>query len=87
MKKLLGILDLGAAIVLFLAKSGSVTRIGWAFAIYLILKSIFFFPDVGSIIDGLAGLVLIFAAFGMFGFLSYVAIVWLILKGIWSLFG
>ncbi|MDD5331225.1 MAG: hypothetical protein PHE43_00165 [Candidatus Nanoarchaeia archaeon] len=85
MIQLLGVLDMIAALALFLTKFDKLEIMAWIAAGYLIIKALLFFGDFGSIVDGICGIIVIFGIFGVFGIVSYLAIAWLVTKGLISL--
>ena len=85
MLKILGVLDILAAISLILLNFGLLPVAAALFAIYIFIKSIVFFKDISSIIDLAVFIIFILALFGTYNFLTYAAIIWLLQKGIVSL--
>lgn len=84
--KLLGFFDLLTALVLFLLH---LEFIGWKIAIiafiYLMIKAIVFFGDIMSILDAVTGVYIILLL--IFGFhipLTYLFIIYLFFKAIFS---
>lgn len=83
--RLLGLLDITAALVLFLMKFGVGETFGILFGIYLILKGLIFFSLVG-IIDTVVGIFLILGGLGNYIGFSWIFVFWLIQKGFVSLY-
>jgi len=54
-------------------------------SLYLVLKAIIFFGDAGSMIDGVIGILTILNILMHVGWITYVAIVYLIGKGLISM--
>ncbi|MEW6063525.1 MAG: hypothetical protein AB1571_04115 [Nanoarchaeota archaeon] len=80
-------MDIIAAAVLLLLKWDIGKIAGIILAVYIIGKAIYFIADVASIVDIAAGAFLILAVFGFYHVLTYVFILWLLQKGVSSLFG
>jgi uncharacterized membrane protein HdeD (DUF308 family) len=85
--KLLGMFDLLSGIVLILLRFNLIKWVGLFFAAYLILKAILFIRDITSFIDIIAGIFIILAVLGIFNILSWIFVIWLLQKGIFSLMG
>ncbi len=83
--KIFGLLDMFAAIVLLLLKFNMGIGIAWFFAIYLIIKSLLLFNAIPSILDLLSAIIIILAIYSFYGIFSYLAILWLLQKGFFSL--
>lgn len=81
--KLLGMLDLAAAIILILLNWSIGINIGWFFSIYLILKGIVFW-SLASLLDILSGILMILAIFGYYSIFTWLAVVWLAQKFFFS---
>lgn len=85
--KLLGILDIIAAIVMILLHySVGTWRLTLLFAVYLLLKAFAFRGNVHSILDGAIGIYMILLLFGFHSFLTFVAAIYIFQKAIFSLF-
>lgn len=84
--KILGILDLAAAITLLLLRWDIGVVLGIVLGIYILVKSFYFMTDVASIVDIGAGLFLILAALGFYHAITYIFVLWLAQKGVSSLF-
>jgi len=84
--KILGILDILAALWLILLNHGiGSLRIGFILGLYLILKGYVFKDDWASYIDIVAGIYLIFSLFTTHWFLSYGFAIYLGQKAFFSL--
>ena len=83
---ILGVLDIIAALSLFLLKFSLAPWFAAIFAIYLLIKAVIFFRDFASIIDIFVVIIFVNALLGSFNILSWLAIIWLLQKGILSLF-
>ncbi|MBI5872125.1 hypothetical protein HZB88_03495 [archaeon] len=82
---ILGIIDILGALALFVLKWGILKTVGWILVIFLGAKALLTFGDFASIVDLACVLIFILAIFGVYGIWSYIAIVWLLQKGIFSL--
>lgn len=81
---LFGLLDILAGISLLLLKF-NVDFYGLIFASYLVVKGIIFLRYLVSIADIIAGLTFFYAIYtGHFNIVSYIVIIWLIQKGVFS---
>jgi hypothetical protein len=84
--KLLGIMDLATAVIIAFFYFGiAPIHILIGASLYLILKAAIFFGDVGSMIDGFIGLLTILNILMHVGWITYVAVVYLIAKGLISM--
>jgi hypothetical protein len=84
--KLLGFLDLATAVIIAFFYFGiAPVQVLVGASLYLILKAAVFFGDVGSIIDGIIGLLTILNILMHVGWITYVAVVYLIAKGLISM--
>lgn len=84
-EKLLGILDLVSTVWLVLLQYATLpVTVSWVLGLYLIIKAVTF-RDLSSMIDGISGVLLLFAAYGHTSFLTTLAVLWLLQKGIISL--
>ena len=79
-----GLLDLLSAATLLSLNWGYGTNVAWFCVAYLVLKAIPFIKDPASIIDILAAIVIVFAIFGIYGVVSYIAVLWLFQKALFS---
>ena len=83
--KLLGFLDLLIALIFILAQWDIGVKFAVFCAIYLILKGIVFIYDIASIVDMIAGVYLILVLLNIHSAFSFIFILWLIQKGLFSL--
>jgi|TARA_Y100000310_G_C20675731_1_gene812922 hypothetical protein len=84
--KILGILDVVTALILFLFLNFNVFQsLLIIFTIFLILKSLLTIKDLFSIIDLLVGFVIILNLVGMSNSLVWFGFYWLFFKGLFSL--
>ncbi|MFC1723882.1 hypothetical protein ACFL0V_07110 [Nanoarchaeota archaeon] len=85
--KILGILDMLTMIVVILMHYDIFIgwRIGFLFAGYLILKGILFRGDFASIVDIVCGAWMIVMIFGVSIFVTWIVVVWLFQKAVFSL--
>lgn len=84
--KILGMLDIAAAVTLLLLRWDMGQILGIILGIYLLVKSMYFLTDVSSIVDIGAGIFLILAAIGFYHVITYIFVLWLLQKGVSSLF-
>jgi hypothetical protein len=84
--KILGWADLMAALSILLLKFGVAPQLAFAAALYEIIKGGIFIKSITSIIDIIAGILILIAFYGYFNFLTWIAAIWLTQKGIISLF-
>ncbi|MDI6738443.1 MAG: hypothetical protein QME12_08110 [Nanoarchaeota archaeon] len=84
--KILGTLDIISAAVLLLLRWDMGHIPGVILGIYLLVKSLYFLTDVSSIVDIGAGIFLILAALGFYHVIAYIFVLWLLQKGVSSLF-
>jgi len=84
--KLLGIVDLLAAFSLIFLKFGFFKQFAIIIGLLLLVKSLVFFNIVG-LIDIIAVVVMALAFMGIFGIVTWIFVVWLIQKGLFSLLG
>ncbi len=84
--KLLGIMDIIAAIAMVLAHYGLGLSFGLVFAIYLLIKGVAFLPSFVSIMDLICGLFLFLSLVDVNFFFYWVFVLWLLQKGFFSLF-
>ena len=84
--KILGILDLFIAIGILLFQYNLIPyQVIISLSLYLIIKTIIFFGDFFSIVDGIVGLYMLLMAIFRIELISYIFIIYLIIKGIWSM--
>lgn len=81
--RLLGLLDFIAAAALFIMKYHILASFGVILGLYLIIKGVIFFSTV-SIVDILAGVMLILAALGTYMPFNWIFVLWLAQKSIFS---
>lgn len=83
--KLLGFFDLLTAVVLFLLHQD---MIGWNIALaaflYLMFKAVVFFGDLASILDAVTGIYIIILLLGFHTPLTYIFIIYLFQKAVFS---
>ncbi len=84
--KLLGVLDLLAAVVLFLLKFKVGLIIGAVLGAYLVIKGVIFF-SAASIIDIAAGVLMLLAVYGTYMPLNWLLSLWLLQKAFFSIYG
>ena len=82
--KLLGLLDVIAAITLFIMKFDVWLMLGLIFGIYLLFKRVIFF-SAASIVDIIAGILMLFAYSGSYMPLNWIFSIWLLQKGFFSM--
>ena len=85
--KLLGILDLLAAIFLILLRWGIGSDVGLVIGILLGIKSLIFLSNWASIVDLISVVILILAALGHYYYFSWLFSIWLLQKAFFSFFG
>ena len=84
-EKLFGILDIFCAVWLVLLQYSSLSlTVSWTLGLYLVIKAVGF-RDIASWVDGICGIILVFAAYGQSSLATSLAIIWLLQKGILSL--
>ena len=84
---ILGLLDILAGVTLFSIKFSPVLLpLTLLFAFYLIGKSIAYFKTFASVVDIFVGIIMIFAVLDIYNIFTYLSILWLLQKGILSLF-
>lgn len=82
--KLFGLLDFVAAALLLVMRYDVGLIAGVIFGIYLIAKGVIFFSKV-SMVDILAGLMMVFAGFGSYMPFNWLFVLWLLQKSFFSL--
>lgn len=83
--KILGLMDLILVASLIAFKYGFVGQIiPLVFIAYLIVKGLIFFRDITSIIDLASAIIFIFVLFGTFNTLTWIALIWLLQKAVFS---
>ncbi len=86
--KLLGLMDLLSITILLLFKYGIISQIFLiAAVIYLMTKGIFFFKNIVSLLDFAVAVIFILALFQIYNVLTWVAMVWILQKAVFSLLG
>lgn len=85
--KLLGVLDLLAAIFLILLRWNIGSNIALVLGILLGIKSLIFFYNWASVIDIISVGILIAASFGFYFYFSWIFSLWLLQKAFFSLLG
>jgi hypothetical protein len=84
--KLLGFLDFASAIIIAFFYFGIMpVNILIGASLYLVLKAVIFFGDFVSILDGIVGILTILNILMHVGWITYVAVVYLIAKGLISM--
>jgi hypothetical protein len=85
-EKLLGLMDMATAVIIAFYYFGiASTQVLIGASLYLVLKAVIFFGDAGSMIDGVIGVLTMLNIFMHVGWITYVAIVYLIGKGLISM--
>ena len=85
--KLMGIMDILSIVSLLLFKYGFIPQIFLIIAvIYLMIKGILFFRNIASLADFGVAVIFILALFGIYNIITWVAIVWILQKAVFSLF-
>ena len=85
--KILGLVDLLAGISLFLLKFNLFKQFAIIMGIILLVKSIMFLGNIVSLIDIIAVVVIFLAFMNIYGIITWLVVIWLIQKGVFSLFG
>ena len=84
--KILGILDIIAALMFIFAKLGIFKLMVVILALYLIVKALAFISDIASFIDLTSGVYLLLILLGVSPILSLLFFLWLLQNGLISLF-
>ena len=84
--RLLGFLDFFSGLLLLILQFHHWTALGLWFGLYLLVKGIVFISNVVSMMDILAGIMMILAAGGYTFPFTWVFVLWLLQKGFFSLF-
>ncbi len=84
--KLLGLIDLLAAVFIILLRFNIGGSIALVIAIILLIKSFVFLRSFVSIIDILSGVFLLLAIYGHYYFFTWLFALWLLQKAIVSIF-
>lgn len=86
--KLLGIMDLLSIASLLLFKYGITPKIFLIIAIiYLMAKGVFFFRNIVSLLDFGVAVIFILALFQTYNILTWIALIWVLQKAVFSLLG
>lgn len=83
--KILGIVDLLAGLSLILLKFNLLKQFALIVGLVLLIKSLMFLGNIASFIDIIAVAVIVLAFFGVYGIVSWISVVWLVQKGLFSL--
>ncbi|MBL7147810.1 MAG: hypothetical protein ISS82_03220 [Nanoarchaeota archaeon] len=83
--KLLGVIDLLAALSIILLKFNLGTSFALIIAIVLLIKSLLFIFNIVSIIDIISVVFIFLAIFGIFTVVTWIAFFWLLQKAVFSL--
>jgi hypothetical protein len=85
--KLLGALDIFTALaIIFFQFNITPSQMIFSLSFYLLIKFIIFFGDMMSIIDGIIGMYMLIMLVLNIATVSWIFSVYLIIKGIWSMF-
>lgn len=84
--KLLGLIDLLAAVFIILLRFNIGRDIAFIIAIILLIKSVIFLTSFISLIDVLCGVFLLLAIYGYYYFFTWLFALWLLQKGVISVF-
>ena len=84
--KFLGVMDLVIAFMFIIAQWGFGYHVGLVLAIYVILKSLLFMPNIASVIDLIGGIYLLLILFGIHHVFAVLFLIWFLQKGFFSLF-
>jgi hypothetical protein len=84
--KLLGLIDLLAAVFIILLRFNIGGSIALVIAILLLIKSFIFLRSFVSIIDILSGVFLLLAIYGHYYFFTWLFALWLLQKAVVSIF-
>ncbi|MDP2908827.1 MAG: hypothetical protein Q8N77_03395 [Nanoarchaeota archaeon] len=84
--KLMGLMDLLTVTTLLLFKYGIIQQKFLIVAVaYLIIKGVIFFRDIASIVDVGVAVVFILAMFGIYNVLTWIAVLWVLQKAVFSM--
>ena len=83
---ILGIMDILSAISLFGIKFSMGMSVAWVFFAYLLIKSILFIRSWSSVVDLIVAGLFLAAMLGWYNIFTAIGILWLLQKGIISLF-
>ena len=85
--KLMGLMDILSIAILLLFKYGLISQKFLIVAIiYLMIKGIMFFKNIVSLADFGVAIIFILALFGIYNVLTWIAILWILQKAVFSLF-
>ena len=82
----MGLADVLAAASLMLLRWNLVKPLAYVCLAYLVIKSFRYFKDFASTLDLLAAITIGAALMGYYGIFSYIMVLWLLQKGVRSLF-
>ncbi|MDP2907497.1 MAG: hypothetical protein Q8O03_06155 [Nanoarchaeota archaeon] len=86
--KILGLMDLLSITILLLFKYGVVSQIFLiAAVIYLMAKGVIFFRNIASLLDFGVAIIFALALFQTYNVLTWIALVWVLQKAVFSLLG
>ena len=85
MLKLLGILDLIAAVFFILAQWSIGLAVAPFLAFYIIIKSVLFLGNWASIVDLLSGIYMLLVVYDIHSAFSLIFIIWLLQKSFFSI--
>ena len=83
--KLFGLIDLFAALLFVLLRFNMGEQVVWYAIGFLLIKSVLFIRNVVSLFDLTSAAFLILAAFNVYTAFTWVAMIWLLQKGFFSL--
>lgn len=84
--KLMGLMDLLTVTTLLLFKYGIIQQKFLIVAVaYLIIKGVIFFRDIASIVDVGVAVIFILALFGIYNVLTWIAVLWVLQKAVFSM--
>lgn len=84
--KLMGLMDLLTVTTLLLFKYGIIQQKFLIIAVvYLIIKGVIFFRDIASIVDVGVAVIFILALFGIYNVLTWIAVIWVLQKAVFSM--
>lgn len=83
--KLFGLLDLTAAIVLFIMKFDVALTLGMIMGIYLLIKGVIFF-SAASLVDITTGILMLVASYGTYLPFNWIFCLWLLQKSFFSMY-
>lgn len=84
--KLLGVIDLLAALSIILLKFNIGANFAIIIAILLLIKSLVFIYNIVSIVDIIAVIFIFLAIFSVFNIITWLIFFWLLQKSIFSIF-